>query len=63
MEYRKIILKNEKSIYLYNFKNEPSYGGKNFLGCFFQTYMLDGKENGLIDRYKIPIYINWVYVN
>lgn len=53
----KIVLKNDKSIFLHNFKNGPDYGGQKFLGCFFQTYMLDGKEKGLIDRYKIIVYI------
>ncbi|WP_135326150.1 hypothetical protein [Flavobacterium columnare] len=54
----KIILNDSENIYIHNFKNEPDYGGQKFLGCTFQTYMINGKEKGLSDHSKIYIYLN-----
>ncbi|OWP74362.1 hypothetical protein [Flavobacterium oreochromis] len=54
----KIILNDKESIYLHNFKNGPDYGGQKFLGCTFQTYMLNGVEKGISDHSKIYIYLN-----
>lgn len=53
----KVILNDRKIIYLYNFKNEPNYGGKIFLGCYLFTYTSDGQEYSLIDRSKIQIFL------
>lgn len=50
-----IELSNKTEYRLYDFKNEPKYGGKNFLGCYFGTYKINEKEI-VVDGSTLRVY-------
>ncbi|MRM83037.1 hypothetical protein [Riemerella anatipestifer] len=52
----KITINKTKDIYVYNFKNYAKYGGKNFLGCYFFYYTVEGRE--LADDALIRIFLD-----
>lgn len=51
-----IFLSNKTNIKIYNFKNRPTYGGKNFLGCVLSEYTVNGKKRGDAMHGTLTIY-------
>ncbi|QAR30760.1 hypothetical protein EQP59_05110 [Ornithobacterium rhinotracheale] len=57
----RITINKTKDIYVYNFKNHARYGGKNFLGCYFFYYTVEGKE--FADPDLIRIFLDDFFTN
>lgn len=51
-----IFISNKTNIKIYNFKNGPAYGGKNFLGCVLSEYTVNGEKRGDAMHGTLTIY-------